>query len=228
MLLDVCIKFSLAVLLAGILGLERERQGRAAGLRTHIMVCLGATLAVIVGDQIALRWADSDTPFSVDQGRIAAGVLTGVGFLGAGAIINIGNIRRGLTTAATIWFVASLGIAIGLGLYLVALCATLFAFLVVVGFRYVSYALHSHEALRVDIRVHGGVDLVDEIEKALAEAEYKVTASRLRASREENRVDITFEVVAGVRPRFEEMAGLIQNRFPSVQSISFQRWQVHE
>lgn len=228
MIMDVCIKFSLAVVLAGALGLERERQGRAAGLRTHIMVCLGTVLAVVAGQQIALQWANSESRVVFDQGRIAAGVLTGIGFLGAGAIINIGSIRRGLTTASTIWFVAALGIAIGLGFYAIALCATLFAFVVVVGLRYASYALRSHETMTLEVHLRGSVGDVETIERSLAQSGCNVTASRLQAFREENRVIATFEVVAGAHPDLEEMATSLQGQFPTIQSISFERWRVHE
>ncbi len=228
MLFEVCLKFLLAVVLAGLLGVERELQGRAAGLRTHIMVCLGTVLAVLAAQQIALQGADSNARVVFDQGRIAAGVLTGIGFLGAGAIINVGNVRRGLTTAATIWFVAALGIAIGLGFYPIALCATAFALVVVVGLRYASYALRAHETMMLEVHIHGNLSEVDAIEKTLTSAGCTVNASRLQTSRGEKHIIASFEVVVTARPELEDMANLIQNTFPSVQSITFERWRVHE
>jgi len=221
--LDVCEKFGCAVLLSGLIGLERERKGRSAGLRTHILVCLGATLAIVVSDLLAREWAASGTSVWLDKGRIAAGVITGVGFLGAGAIINVGNIHRGLTTAATIWFVAALGIAVGLGFFLVAACATGFALVVVVCLRYLEGLLSSEWNLKLEMRAHGGIGIVDEIEKALESQGYSLTASRLRASGEDDRVDMTFELSSRERLRLEDLAQVLQERFPSIQRIIFER-----
>jgi putative Mg2+ transporter-C (MgtC) family protein len=111
------LRLGLAVVLGGLIGLEREFHGRPAGLRTHIMVCLGATLLMLVA-------------LAVDPGRVAAGVVTGIGFLGAGAILHLKNTNRGLTTAACIWFVAALGVCIGLGSYWIAAVGTLLALIV--------------------------------------------------------------------------------------------------
>ncbi len=110
-----------AVVLGGAIGLERELHGRAAGLRTHIMVCLGTTMAMLVSMALCRNAAH------LDPGRIAAGVLTGIGFLGAGAILKLKSMHRGLTTAACIWFVASLGIVVGVGAYALAVAGTLLA-----------------------------------------------------------------------------------------------------
>jgi putative Mg2+ transporter-C (MgtC) family protein len=115
----VIAKVLLAVLLSGIIGFEREMHGRSAGLRTHILVCLGATLVMIVGRHITLG-------ASHDPGRVAAGVITGIGFLGAGEIIRTQSGVHGLTTAACLWLVAALGVAVGSELYgLSVLCTGL-------------------------------------------------------------------------------------------------------
>lgn len=106
-LLDMTIKLVLAVLLGGVIGFEREVHGRPAGLRTHILVCLGATTFTIV----SISFAGSST----DPSRIASQVVTGIGFLGAGTIIRQGSIIRGLTTAASLWTVAAIGVAVGVG-----------------------------------------------------------------------------------------------------------------
>lgn len=126
----------LAVVLAGIVGFERQLRGRAAGLRTHILVCLGATLITLAGVLLTGASQDSATIARLDAGRIAAGVITGIGFLGAGAIIRIGDIVRGLTTAASIWFIAGLGVVIGFGFIAVAITATLIALATLIGLVY--------------------------------------------------------------------------------------------
>jgi putative Mg2+ transporter-C (MgtC) family protein len=99
----------LAAFLGGLVGWERERRDRPAGLRTHILVCLGSALITLVSIHL------SGTRF--DPGRIAAQIVSGIGFLGAGTIIQGRGSVRGLTTAATLWLVASIGLGIGLGAY---------------------------------------------------------------------------------------------------------------
>ena len=95
----------LAILLGGVIGIEREIRGRAAGLRTHMLVCVGSTLFTLVSVNLS----------GGDPGRIAAQVVSGIGFLGAGAIIREGMNVRGLTTAASIWTTAAIGLALGAG-----------------------------------------------------------------------------------------------------------------
>ncbi len=120
---EVILRLLLATALGAIIGFQRERAGKPAGLRTHILICLGAalfTVASIYGFGAAS-----------DPSRIAAGVLIGVGFLGAGIIMRTGEgIVAGLTTAATIWAVAGIGLAAGAGLYLVSAVATVLILIV--------------------------------------------------------------------------------------------------
>jgi putative Mg2+ transporter-C (MgtC) family protein len=122
---DVAVRLLVAAGLTGVIGLERELRERAAGLRTHMLVGIGAALFTIVS---TYGWADFD--FGAENGvvfdptRIAAQVVTGIGFLGAGAIIRQGVSVRGLTTAAGLWVVAAIGMAAGAGYYSAALIAT--------------------------------------------------------------------------------------------------------
>ena len=116
----------LATVFGAAIGLEREISGKAAGLRTNVLICLGAAVFTIISRQMA---AEADASVT----RIAAGVVTGVGFLGAGAIIRDRGGVHGLTTAATIWLVASIGMACGAGFYKLAVISTLIAILVLIG-----------------------------------------------------------------------------------------------
>ena len=108
----VMIRLCLSVLFGGMVGLERELHGRAAGLRTHIMVSLGSCLIMLTSLYV---FAIYSKVASVDPSRIAAGVITGIGFLGAGTILRGGEGIRGLTTAASLWVVAAIGLAVGIG-----------------------------------------------------------------------------------------------------------------
>ena len=133
---SVIVRIFLSLVLGGLVGLEREIHGRPAGLRTHVMVCLGAAI-LLLSSELSQKVLEPGIAKAVfDPDRIAAGIITGIGFLGAGAIMREGNLVRGLTTAGSIWFVAGLGIVIGKKFYGLALCSTLAAITVLVLFRY--------------------------------------------------------------------------------------------
>ena len=110
----------LAVVCGAVIGIERQFKHKPAGLRTNIMICLGAAVFTLISERMALDSHDSVT-------RIASGIVTGVGFLGAGAVIQDRGGIHGLTTAATIWLVASVGMACGARLYYLAIITTVLA-----------------------------------------------------------------------------------------------------
>jgi putative Mg2+ transporter-C (MgtC) family protein len=119
------LRLGLAALLAGAIGVERELREQEAGLRTHMLVCVGATMFMLVG---VYAWADmqlgNQIGVVVDPSRVASYVVSGIGFLGAGAIIKHGINVRGLTTAASLWVVAAIGVAVGAGMYEFAIATT--------------------------------------------------------------------------------------------------------
>ena len=127
--LEAFLDLLMAAMAGGLVGLEREVRGRQAGFRTNLLVAVGSCLVMIVSNRLALHpWPSPENGgvnVSIDPGRIAYGVMTGIGFLGAGVIIHHRGTVRGLTTAAAIWCVAALGLAAGLGLYTLTLFATL-------------------------------------------------------------------------------------------------------
>jgi putative Mg2+ transporter-C (MgtC) family protein len=114
---EMILRLLLASTLGAVIGYQRERSGKQAGLRTHMLICVGAALFAIIS---AYGFSGA-----IDPARIAAGVVVGVGFLGAGVILHReGGAVAGLTTAATIWAVAGIGLAAGAGLYIVSAVAT--------------------------------------------------------------------------------------------------------
>ncbi|HUZ94867.1 MAG TPA: MgtC/SapB family protein [Edaphobacter sp.] len=127
---EIALRLVTATVLAGLVGLDRERRRSAAGLRTHALVGMSSCLLMIAS---AFGFADIlGTPgVALDPSRIAAQIVTGIGFLGAGTIIAHGDLVRGLTTAASIWSVAALGIAVGCGMYRAAILGTALALLLV-------------------------------------------------------------------------------------------------
>ena len=134
---DDLISIILAALLGAGIGLERELSGKAAGLRTNLLICLGASVFTIISREMATGPEGSAT-------RIAAQIVTGVGFLGAGAIIQDRRGVHGLTTAASIWLVASIGMACGGQFYILAIVASLIAVLALIGLGKLNKPLERH------------------------------------------------------------------------------------
>ncbi|ETF02232.1 methyltransferase [Advenella kashmirensis W13003] len=138
--------------LGSLIGFERERLSWAAGLRTHMLVCVGSSLMMIVS-----IYGFTDTlgdHVTLDPSRVAAQVVSGIGFLGAGAILARGQVIRGLTTAASVWSVAGIGLAVGGGLYTPSIAATLIILLILAGVkplekRFIAYHRRRHVTIKV-------------------------------------------------------------------------------
>ncbi|NLW60277.1 MAG: MgtC/SapB family protein [Firmicutes bacterium] len=126
MITDILVRLAVATLLGAVIGWEREKHGRPAGLRTHILVALGSCLIML----ISVYGFPGGT--SRDPARLAAQVVSGIGFLGAGTILRDGTSIRGLTTAASLWVIAGIGLACGTGFYVAAAVTTAIAFIVLV------------------------------------------------------------------------------------------------
>ncbi|MFX1764647.1 MgtC/SapB family protein [Paraburkholderia sp. A1RI-2L] len=144
----------LAAALGSVIGFERERLSWAAGLRTHMLVCVGSSLIMIVS---AFGFADAlgGEHVVLDPSRMAAQVVSGIGFLGAGSILLRGEIVRGLTTAASLWSVAAIGLAVGGGLYTAAIAATIIILIILAGIkplerRFITFRQRRRISLLVD------------------------------------------------------------------------------
>jgi len=122
--METMLRLTLSVVLGGLIGMERELHRRAAGLRTHILVCLGSCLMMLTSVYLFDIYNNG---IRIDVTRMAAGVITGIGFLGAGAIMKEGDGVKGLTTAASVWVACGIGLAIGCGFYLGSIFCTVLA-----------------------------------------------------------------------------------------------------
>ena len=129
--IEFAIRLSVATFLGGLIGFERESHGKEAGVRTYSLVCLGSALVMIVSFEMYEMYKAVTT---VDPSRIAAQVVSGIGFLGAGAIIRFPQGIKGLTTAAGIWAVSGIGLACGLGFHRLAVLATMLVLIVLIVF----------------------------------------------------------------------------------------------
>ncbi|HJA65876.1 MAG TPA: MgtC/SapB family protein [Candidatus Mediterraneibacter cottocaccae] len=153
----VILRICLAVLCGGVLGIERGKANQAAGMRTYILVCLGAALVMMTGQYMFVEFN------SGDPARLGAQVVSGIGFLGAGSIIVEGHTKvRGLTTAAGLWTAACIGLSIGIGFYLGAIISTVFIYLVVSKFKVISnHFTHNDMWLRLYVEFKSVNNLLD-------------------------------------------------------------------
>jgi putative Mg2+ transporter-C (MgtC) family protein len=123
-ILDIFLKLGVALILGGIVGLERSLAGKTAGMRTYAMVALGSALFVVIGESISNLYIGT---VALDPLRIASQIVVGVGFIGAGLVIFQGNKIQGITTAAGLWVSAGVGMACGFGLYQIGIVGTILA-----------------------------------------------------------------------------------------------------
>jgi putative Mg2+ transporter-C (MgtC) family protein len=165
--LSVLAKLLLATLLGGAVGLEREMAGKPAGLRTNILICVGAALFTQLSVDIAqIGYSHDGRPYG-DTTRIAAQIVSGIGFLGAGAILHGEGAVVGLTTAATVWVVAAIGTAVGAGAFIDATGGTALIMLVLVGLRPFERRLSAkRRRVRATLRVKPGTPF-DEINEVI-------------------------------------------------------------
>lgn len=192
---SVLFRVFLALVLGGAIGLEREMHGRPAGLRTHVMVCLGAAILMLASEYTQKSLAETG-PAVFNPDRVAAGIITGIGFLGAGAIMRDGNFVRGLTTAGSIWFVAGLGIVIGKKFYPLALCSTLAALMVLVLFRYVEDWVSTLDFRDLVVKAEGKSyeNVTGQCETMLRESGIDVDDKHLIVDRSNSEVEIKYTV----------------------------------
>lgn len=185
--LDVVLRLLLSVLLGGLIGLERQAHGRAAGLRTHILVCLGSTLAMVVTQAFGV---------SVDPGRALAGILTGIGFLGAGVIVKSNEIVRGLTTAACVWFVAALGVVVGQGLYTIAGVSTVLVLVVLTTLSWFSHKVPTlnYHTVVVHAKTLAATDLDRQCREIFKRQGFRILAVSSRIAKDPAATVLTFHV----------------------------------
>lgn len=156
------VRLLIAVILGGLVGTERQIRGRAAGLRTNILVCLGSAAIIVTFQKFSFEFnIGAESVIRMDPARVAAGVITGIGFLGAGTIIKCKNFVRGLTTAASIWVVSAIGVTIGLGEYIIAVIVTLLVLLALYALHRIPIAGDHYYSLH--LKWTGDLGLLDEV-----------------------------------------------------------------
>ncbi len=186
----ILIRIGIALLCGAVLGLERERLERAAGLRTHALVAVSSSLVMIVS---AYGFADviGVSQVSLDPSRVAAQVVSGIGFLGAGVIIFRKNTISGLTTAASVWSAAAVGLASGGGLFWAAgiVTAAILAIQIILRFIERRFFAH-HQPSTLSIRLKHAPGQIAEVERVVLESGVPLRGLRLRTGRNEDRIEL--------------------------------------
>jgi putative Mg2+ transporter-C (MgtC) family protein len=197
----ILLRLLMAAVLSGAIGFEREFHGRAAGFRTHILLCVGSTLVMLTSIHIFDIYI---ARVPVDPGRIAAGVVTGIGFLGAGTIMHAKASVRGLTTAASLWVVAGIGLAVGSGLYFGSFVTAVIAIVTLFLFSKMEHSMirkNWYKTILVESKE--GASQLKGIRSVLAE--YEVQVNDFEVERSQDGADMMLKI--GVRlstSRFDE------------------------
>jgi putative Mg2+ transporter-C (MgtC) family protein len=191
-MLEIIVKLVLAVALGGAIGLEREFSQKPAGLRTNILICVGSTMMMALSGVML----GAAAPGSADALRIAAGVITGMGFIGAGTILQAHGHVHGLTTASTLWVVSGLGLVIGAGFYLIAAVYTGIVIITLLAFPTLERLVPHRSVLHYHVRV-ASIAAVDELRREASSARLAVCDLAFR--KDGDAAFLSFELVTTLR-----------------------------
>lgn len=194
---DVALRLALAVLAGISIGYNRSEQGKAAGLRTTLMVCLAATVATIEVNLLLPTAGRAPNSFvMIDPMRLPLGVLTGVGFIGGGAILRRGSLTLGVTTAATLWLVTIIGLCLGGGQIELGLAATAIGLFALWALKWIEGGLWREHRARLAVDLDQSVFPEAEIRPRLDDAGLKIAASHVVFEKASGRRRLTLEIVA--------------------------------
>jgi putative Mg2+ transporter-C (MgtC) family protein len=189
-------KLFIAAILGGIIGYERHMRGRPAGLRTHLLVCIGVTLMMLVSEHIFVQYQGHghDSILRIDPARIAAQVVTGIGFLGAGTIIRSRGSIRGLTTAASLWVVAGIGLAVGSGFILPAFFTTVLTVAILILNALVEKRLKRNKYKSMKMLITGQGHFLDDITQILERNSVNLQSYKFKKNIQKNEIEYNLDV----------------------------------
>lgn len=190
--IQLILRIVLSSLFGALIGVEREHAKRPAGLRTHVLVCVGSCLVMLTSEFIYKNYHTLSP--NMDVARLGAQVISGIGFLGAGTIIRNGNHIKGLTTAASIWAVACVGIATGIGFYSGAIIATFTIFLILAYFKTFASSAYDHTiSCQLNIKLLHSPELIDLIEDKFSSNRITINNIRFRTDKD-NITDVIYHL----------------------------------
>ena len=196
---EIIIRLALGAIIGGLIGFEREVHGRAAGFRTQLLVCVAAVLIMVISENYYHYISNVDPTLRIDPARISAGALIGIGFLGAGVIIKSGYAVRGLTTAASIWMVSAIGLAIGGGLYLEGVVTAAITIIALTALRSVERKITAVRFKTISISTPLMEDTEDTIASIITNCNFNIHTINYEKNRE--REEITYHFTVSTRNR---------------------------
>jgi putative Mg2+ transporter-C (MgtC) family protein len=190
---EFVLRLAVSAVLGSLIGMDRERLLWAAGLRTHMLVCVGSCLVMIVS---VYGFTSVLGPHVIlDPSRVAAQVVSGVGFLGAGSIILRNEVVKGLTTAASLWTVAAVGLAVGSGLYIPAVAGTIIILVILIGLKPIEARLRrQHQVVEIRLKAPRGTMSFAALEKALGWRAGHITQLNVQPGEDEGLDDVTIGI----------------------------------
>jgi putative Mg2+ transporter-C (MgtC) family protein len=208
---EILLKIILAAFLGGIIGLEREIANKEAGLRTNILIGVGSCLITILSLKISTSVA------TADPARLAAQIVSGIGFLGAGAIIQARFAVHGLTTAATIWTVSAIGISVGVGFYLISFLVTLLVVIILRVFRLISKVLEKQKkTFAYIVNVEDRASIIVDIKKIMIELGIKYVNMNLAKVKDGFEIELLLDISHNKDKEFVEQ----MMQLPGIKEVS--------
>jgi len=190
---EMIIRIILAAFLGSLVGFEREKQNQPAGLRTHIILVVGSTLAMVLSINIPIMY--KNIAQNGDPTRLAAQVISGIGFLGAGAILRFGLNVRGLTTATSLWSMAIVGLAVGAGYYIPAITTTFLLLVILLLVHKIEERLiDSFAIFHLSIKADDSPGLFNRIKEITSSKGSKISAIKIKKNLEENKITIDLDI----------------------------------
>lgn len=224
---EILFRIALSILIGGLIGWEREMKNRPAGFITHILVCVGAAVVSLIQVELVIQSVEKiqampelAQALKVDHGRVVAQAVTGIGFLGAGTIIFDQGSIKGLTTATTIWVVACLGLAIGLGYYQIGIVAALAVVFVMIVLKRFEKKIFSNRSLRSLLIVYRDPDgsYLERLTSFFYDSDVRITNIHSIKMREDDQVEVSISLDFGISHNYE---GILQQMAKSKHIVSF-------
>ena len=212
--MEIILRFVLASVLGGVIGLEREVHGREAGVRTYLLVSLGSALIMVISEFLVVKYQEG--PFREimrgDPGRIAAQAITGIGFLGAGVILRYRDSIRGLTTAACMWVVCAIGLCVGAGYYLFGLTVSAIALISLIGLKRWEKVIRKDRYQQMVVISEDIDGQIDRIRTIIEKYEFRIARLGIKWNFQEKELTLHFNLryrdIQPNRNMYQEVFGL--------------------
>lgn len=220
---EIFLRLLIAAALGALVGFERERHNQVAGLRTHLILAIGSALAMVLSIYMAVHFHDQTG--SADPARLAAQVVSGIGFLGAGAILRYGTNVRGLTTATSLWTIAMVGLTVGAGLYVPALAATALLLIALTFFNFLEKRLvKSLVTWSIHFKAEDRPDLIEQVEATVTSLDQKLSAEAFTKDVQQNLLTIEGHLQTiekyNVKPLVDKLSKIPGAREVTIHSIN--------